>query len=411
MKKLLLLIVPFLLSAEGLKSLLEHAKQKNLLIVSKGISVDAKESQVSSSKSSYLPTVDVGAMYQRFDEPSPFSPTATYGTYATVAFDIYNGGKNSSILKQKKNELLSSKHELEATKKSIELRIVEDFYSYKTLEADLEARVEASNAVKAQLERTERFYDASLATSDDVDRLQSAYDKNIYIIESLKFELLQVKKSLELKVGKGIESLDASSFKKEEAFEGEELESIRAQRHQKSALTNAADALKSAYYPQVRVEDTFSLYGYDNIPVFGGSPLPLPQNQNRLMASVNMRLFDFGAIHEASEALRLNANAVAQEIEYQTKEQKMLQELSLSRIATAKLNIKSAASALKAAKSALGTITQKYNNAIVDNVVYLDALTSYTEAKSTYEASLNNLELSYALHYYYNSKKLEEFLQ
>lgn len=411
MKKLLLLLLPFLLSAEGLKSLLAYAKQKNELVVSKTLMAESKESALASSKSSYLPSLDVGAMYQRFDEPNPFSPNATYGAYATVAFDIYSGGKKSSLIAQKRDELQSGKLELEATKKSLELQIVEEFYSYKTLQADLDARSEAANAVKAQLERTERFYSAALATSDEVERLRAAFEMHQYAIESLRFELLRLKKSLELKVGKEIESFDASAFRKVEDIGAAELESITAQRYHKSALLNAADAMQSVYYPQIRIEDTFSFYGYEDIPSFpGGGRLALPESQNKLLATLNMRIFDFGAVDESSEALRLNAEAIGTEILYQNKEQQMLQELSRSRIETAKLNIKSAASGLKAATSALRTITEKYNNAIVDNVVYLDALTSYTEAKASHAAALYHLERSYALYYYYHSKKLEEFL-
>jgi len=411
MKKIVLLIVPFLLQAEGLKSLLEHAQKSNELIVSKSILMDSKESEVQSSQSAYFPTVDFGAFYQRHDEASPFSPTATYSGYAKVGFDIYSGGEKSNTIKQKKEEFRSSKYDYEATKKDMTLSIVQEFYKYKTLEASLEARIEASKAVEAQLNRMQRFYNAALATNDDVDRLQSAYDKNIYSIESIKFEMLQVKKSLELKVGKKIEKLDASSFLKESITATEELDSIKALRAQKSATLSAAEVIDSYYYPQIRIEDTYSFYGYEEIPSIMGALLELPEEQNELMATLNIRIFDFGAIGEAKESIKLTANALNEQINYQRKEQKMQQELALSRIKTAKLNITSAASALKSANSALETITKKYNNGIVDNVVYLDALSSQTDSKATYEESLNNLELSYALYYYYNSQKLEEFLQ
>lgn len=89
----------------------------------------------------------------------------------------------------------------------------------------------------------------------------------------------------------------------------------------------------------------------------------------------------------------------------------MLLSLATSRIETAKRKIESASSGLEAAASALKTITKKYENAIVDNVTYLDALTSYTQAKAAHKASLYNLEIAYAIYYYYNSKNLEEFLQ
>jgi len=408
---LLLVALPFVLNAEGLKSLLEHAQKSNELIVSKSLLVDSKESEVKSSESNYYPTVDVGAMYQRYDEATPFSPTTTYSGYATLGWDVYNGGKRSNTLKQKKEEFRSSKYEYEASKKDISLAIVEDFYNYKTLEASLEARIEASNAVKAQLNRMQQFYDAALATSDDVDRLQSAYDSNIYNIESIKFEMLKVKKSLELKVGKNIDSFDASNFVKEQTQMPEELDSIKALRAQKSATLSLSETLDSFYYPQIRIEDTYSFMGYDEIPSFPGvGTIDLPEQQNKLMATLNLRLVDFGAIGEQKAAVKLSADSLNEQILYKDKEQKMQQDLALSRITTAKLNIKSAASAMKSANSALETITKKYNNGIVDNVVYLDALSSQTESKSMYEASLNNLELSYALYYYYNSKKLEEFL-
>ncbi len=410
MKKLILLVIPLFVYAQGLKSLLEHAQKSNELIVAKSMLSDSKKSEVESSKSNYYPTIDVGAFYERYDDPSPMSPGTTYSGYAKIGLDIYSGGEKSYTLKQKKDELSASEFDYKATKKSMSLSIVEDFYSYKTLQASLEAREEASNAVKAQLERMQKFYNASLATSDDVDRLQSAYDSNIYGIESIKFQILTLKKSLELKVGKTIESLDNSNFIKIDIEEDDELDSIKSLRAQKSSIINASETIDSHYYPQVRVEDIYSLYGYQDEPVVPGFNIEPPENQNQIMVTVNMRLYDFGAIGEAKQAIRLNADALNEQIIYQNKEQKMQQDLAVSRIITAKLNIKSAASALKSANSALKTITKKYNNGIVDNVVYLDALTSQTESKSTYEASLNNLELSYALYYYYNGKKLEEYL-
>jgi outer membrane protein len=410
MKKYLLMALPLFLYGESLQTLLEHASNHNELVVSKSISKDAKQSELKSSESNYFPTVDIGGFYQRLDDANPMSPGTTYSGYAKVGVDIYNGGATKYAIEQKEDELRASGFVYEATKKNVALSIVQDFYNYKTLEANLLALQDESKAVKAQLNRMQSFYEAKLATSDDVDRLQSAYDKNIYDIESMKFQLLSLKKSLELKVGKKIDTLDNSSFTKLEDKNTQELDSIKALRAQKSSIINKSETIDSYYYPQIRVEDTYSFYGYMDEPVTPGFTIELPDQQNKIMATINMRIFDFGAIGEAKEAVQLNAKALSQEIIYQNKEQKMNQELALSRIETAKLNIKSATSALKAADSALKSITEKYNNGIVDNVVYLDALSMQTESKSRYEASLNNLEISYALYYYYNGKKLEEFL-
>lgn len=408
MKRLILLVLPLFLYGESLRSLLDYAGNANELIVSKSIIKESKKSELQSSENNYYPTVDIGGFYQRYDEASPIMPGTTYSGYATIGFDVYTGGKKSYTVKQKSDEYSASQFDFEATKKSTKLAIVQDFYNLKNLEASLSALKESSNAVKAQLDRMNQFYDAQLATSDDVDRLQSAYDRNIYVIDSTSFEIVSLKKNLELKVGKTIDNFDSSTFKKIGDNSSDELDIIKSLRATKSSILNASQTIDSYYYPQVRIEDTYSLYGYQDEPT--AFPIEQLDNQNKIMATINMRLLDFGVIGEAKEAVRLKADALAQQIQYQTKEQKMNQELSVKRIETAKLNIKSSRSGLRASSSALKTITEKYNAGIVDNVVYLDALTVNTEAKSAYESSLNNLEMAYALYYFYNGKNLEEFL-
>lgn len=408
MKRFLFLFLPALLCADDLKSLLEFANTNNNLIVSKNITKQSKTKELESSENSYYPTLDVGANYQRLDDRSPFIPGTTYAGYAKIGFDIYDGSKKSYTVQQKKDELYASGYELDDTKKNIAFAIVEDFYSIKSMYASLQAQEEATKAVKAQLERMQRFFEVKLATSDDVDRLQSAYDKNIYAIESLKLQILSRKKALELKVGKNIASFDDSKFKKVQTKKNDELDAIKALRATKSSVLNAAESVDSNLYPQIRLEDTYSLYGYDG---YDATHFKGPDNQNKLLLTLNLRLFDFGTIKEAKEAVKLQASALQEQITYKTKEQKMQQELALERIKTSKLNIESSRSALKAANSALKTITQKYDAGVVDNVVYLDALSSQTEAKAMYESSLNDLEIAYAIYYFYNSEDLEEYLE
>lgn len=403
------MLLPLFVYGQTLPSLLESASKNNDHIIAKDLNSVAKKQELQAKKKLDLPTLDAGAFYQRSDEASPFSPGTTMSAYAKVAYDIYTGGKNESLIKQKESELSASMFEVEAMKKSVELQVVQSFFTIKTLEASLVAQQKASEAVSAQLERMKGFMDAALATQDDVDRLQSAYDQSIYAIESLKFQILQAKKQLSLQVGEDVTSLDNASFKKVDE-KPEELDSIKSLRATASSINQAAHQVDSFYMPQVRIEDTYSLFGYIDKPKFAGKDIPLLDNQNQLMLSVNMRLYDFGMMSEAKESVLTQARAVEQEINFQNKEQKMQQELALERIQTAKLQIKSSQSALKSATSALKTITEKYNSGIVDNVIYLDALSDMTQAKSMHEASLNNLEIAYALYYYYNAKKLGDYL-
>jgi outer membrane protein TolC len=352
--------------------------------------------------------VDVGASYQNTSDTTLFQIRDIYAGYGKIEMDIYDGGVKSSLLGQTKDEFRGAIHDEEQMKKSLSLQIVQDFYNIKSLESSLRAKEDAGKSLQEQLERIKQFYDAKLATQDDIDRLQASYDNNLYEIEALNFEMLSVKKSLELKVGKEIESFDASGFKETEPFDVEPSDEIKSLSYRESALKYSAEALDGAYYPNLKLEDKYTIYGYDDIAP--NHPAKIDR-QNVLMLSMNMRIFDYGSTSESKQALILNSKAMSQEISYMSKEQKMRHEISVARVNSSKLKIRSAKSALNAALSAFATINEKYNAGIVDYVIYLDALSAKTDASALYEKSLNDLEVAYAMFYYYGGKKLEDFIK
>lgn len=412
MTKLLLLIVPVFIYANGLKELIDDAFKQNDLIVSKEFTKKARAKNLSAKKSSYFPTIDLGAFYKRDDSPTPLRPRDMYSGFAKFGVDIYDGGKKSAEIKSAKKELESSSFDKKAMKKDIALSISKDFFTIKSLQAELRARLEAQKALKAQLNRIEQFFKVKLATKDSVDRLKSAYDTNIYDMQSIKFQILSLKKSLELKVGEKIDTLDNSSFKKMDSTDYEILDSIKSAIAKKSSIKENSKIIESIYYPNIRLEDKYSLYAYDKedpiAKLFDANPL---SNQNTLLLTLNFRLFDYGELRKQKEAVLLDAQALNAQILYKNKEQKIEYDLAKSRIETTKLKILSAKSSLIAAKSAYASVEEKYKNGIVDYVVYLDALSKKTSAKATYESSLNDLEIAYAIYYYYSGKNIEEFIK
>jgi len=407
MIKILLIILPFVLNAQSLKSILEYATNNNQLVASKEFSQESKQKEVNSRESAYYPTLDIGAFYQSVDERDFMRAGDTYSGFAKLGFDIYDGGSKSALLEQKQNEYKSTSSDLSDVKKTIALQITQNFFGIKSLEAVYLSREEAQKSLEVQLKRMTSFYDAQLATKDDVDRLQSAFDTNIYEMESIKLQILTLKLNLQLQVGREISSLDNSSFSEDLGNEMELVDSIKSLQHSRDALSSLSESVDSVYYPQIRIEDTYSLYGYGNTDAL--HPEGVDQ-QNKIMLSANMRLFDNATIKNSKQALEINAQAISKNIEYKTSEQKMQYKLSLATIKTSKIKIKSAESALVSATSAFDTIEKKYSAGIVDNVVYLDALASKTTAASLYETSLNDLQVAYAKYYYYSGKKIEEFL-
>jgi outer membrane protein len=408
MNRLLLLLVPAFIYADTLQSLLDVAKQDNKLVNAQTLTKLSKQKELDSQQSSYYPTLDVGAFYQSLDERTLGLPGDVYSGYAKAGLDIYDGGKRSALVNQKSNEFKASTYDEAELKKSVSLQIVNDFFTIKSLESTKKAREEAGKALKSQLERMSAFYGANLATKDEVDRLQSAYDTNVYNIEAIKLDILRLKQKLELQTSKKIETLETSHFKELLFDEMQSVDSIKSLEASRNAVKSFSESVDSVYYPQIRLEDTYNLYGYNNTDVRHPEGV---ESQNKILLSANFRIYDGAVVQEAKQALVLNAEALSKRIEYKNDEQKMNYELSRAAIDTNKIKIQSSKSALVAANSAYETIEKKYNAGIVDNVAYLDALAAQMSAVSLYETSLNDLEIAYAFYYYYSGKNIEEFLQ
>ncbi|WP_324172721.1 TolC family protein [Sulfurimonas sp.] len=408
MLRFLIFLIPIFLYADSLKSILEFASINSDLVVSKTYSKESKKIQVDARKSAYYPTLDVGAFYQSLNQKSPFQAGDTYSAYAKLSFDIYDGGSKSNLLSQSEKEHIASEFDLESTKKSLSLKITENFFNIKSLEASMASRDEAKKSLQEQLTRMKRFFTAKLATSDDVDRLQAAYDTNIYEMESIRLDILTIHKRLELFVGKKIYSLEDSSFKEYVKSDMQLIDSVKSLMALQDALVYGAESIDSVYYPNIKIEDTYNAYGYNRTDNLHPKGL---DNQNKLMLSLNMRLFDMGVVSKSKEAVIINSQVINTQVAYANKEQLMQYNLAVVRIDISNVKIKSATSALKSATSAFKTISKKYDAGIVDNIVYLDALSSQTNAKALYEKSINDLEVAYATYYYYAGKNIEEFIK
>ncbi|MEO1953154.1 MAG: TolC family protein, partial [Campylobacterales bacterium] len=379
----------------------------NKIVASNILTQKAKKSEVESSQNAYYPTLDIGAFYKRDDDATPFQAGDTYSAYAKVGVDLYDGGRKSNTIKQNIAVLKSSKYDASAYKKSLQLQIVQDFYSIESAKSTLEALQEKDKQLLASLERVKKFYAVGSATKDDVERLKAAYSNNSYKISSMKYQITSLKKLLSIKVGKKIDILDNSSIKKPQDIKTEYSDAILALQANASSLAFSADSLNANYYPQLRLEDTYSVYDYDR-----ENPLVTSlDNQNVLMLTLNMRLYDNGTISKQKEALLMQKDALSKKVEQLKDEQNINVELSLLKIETVKAQIQSAKSSLTSSVSAFETVSEKYKAGLVDYVTYLDALSIKTLAKAQYETALNDLQIAYATYYYNTNKNIKDFIK
>ncbi len=405
-KRLLFLILPAFVYAENLKTLLEFATINNNIVVSKSLTKESKLLNLQSTQSGYYPTIDLGGYYQRLDDKSNGLAGDIYSGYAEIGFDIYDGGKKSNIVKQNQALLQSAILDTTSYQKELQLSIVQDFYNIKSIETSLEALKEKQIQLEAELERVKRFYEVGTTTKDDVDKLQAAYSNNLYQIDTTKYQILSLKKLFSIKIGKKVDTFDESFISSPENIQKELNDNINALKQNSSSLIYTANSIDSTYKPQLRVEDTYSIYDYDRTDISHPKGL---DNQNKLMLTLSLRLFDNSATQKQKESILIQKKALDKQIEQLEQMQDINVELALSKIETTKAQITSAKSSLDSAISAYETISEKYRVGSIDNIAYLDALSVKTNAKAQYKTALNNLQIAYGSYYFHTNKNIQEF--
>ncbi len=408
MKRLLILAIPALIYADGLKSLLDFAVANNNMVLSKNLIQQAKQKEVESSISSKYPLIDAGGYYQNLNSKTPNTPGDIYSGYAKVSVDLYDGGLKQNTIDQKKSLYVASKFETSSYKKGLQLSIVKDYYSIKDTQASIKALEEMQKMLSAELTRIKKFYEVGSATKDEIDKLQAAYSNNVYQIDEARYQLLSLKKLLVLKVGKKIATLDDATLRKPVGIQKNVSDDINVLQQNAQALSYSADSFDAAYRPKITLSDTFSIYGYGRDDVSHPKGL---DNQNKLMLTFDIKLYDDGLSLKQKQSLMIQKMALKKQIDQQVQAQDINVALALSKIKTAIAQIRSAKSSLRAAKSAYQTVAKKYEVGSIDNVAYLDALSVRTKAQAQYKTARNNLQVAYASYYYYTNKNIEEFIQ
>lgn len=407
MKKIILLTLCAFLYADNLKSLLDFADTNNNIIKSKVFIEKAKQKEVESSQSSYYPTINVGALYRSTNLKTYGQAGDIYSGYASIGMDLYDGGRKDSIIEKNKALLSSAKYNTASYKKSMHLDIVNDFFNIQSLKESLVSLLDKKVLLDKEVKRVKKFYEVGSATKDAVDRLEAAYSNNTYLIDSVKFQILSLKRQLSLKVGKNITSLEAANIKEPMEIKKSLSDSIKELKQNTKSLEYSAKSINSIYKPVIRIEDKFSLYDYGRVDM--AHPRG-NDSQNSFMLSFNIKLFDNGVAKKQRESVLLQKMAIDKQIAHLKEAQNINIELALFEINTIKAQIASAKSSLTSANSAYRTISQKFKAGIVDNVVYLDALSVKTNAKTIFKKSINELQKAYAAYYFYTNNSLKDYI-
>ena len=187
------------------------------------------------------------------------------------------------------------------------------------------------------------------------------------------------------------------------------LEDIKAMEAKAMAIGENAKVIRTGYSPRVTLSNTYTKSDYDDVPA---SPMNLLlENQNRLVLSATMRIFDKGKIAHDTEAVRYQKMVLLSQVDYAIKEQKMNFRVAKKSLKTSRKKLRSARSALKSARGSYRVVKEKYEAGLEDNIAYLDALTQKTLAMAQYRETVYDYEIGKSIYYYYAGKNPKEFIR
>ena len=117
------------------------------------------------------------------------------------------------------------------------------------------------------------------------------------------------------------------------------------------------------------------------------------------MLSVSFKLYDTST-KDKIEAARLVKLSTQKKLNYLKTQEKMKFDLATKKLKTSQLKINSLKSAVKMANSVYDMVKIKYENGVVDNITYLDALSKKIYNSALYQQALNDYEIAKANYYF-----------
>ncbi|WP_375724984.1 TolC family protein [Arcobacter sp. KX21116] len=410
MKKIhLLFFLPIFLWSQDLSELI-NISQKNKLIQSSQETVESVKDEYSSVKRSYLPNVSIGTSYQNTNRESQNMPANGYTSYAKVGLTIYDGNKRYNLFKSYKSYIKSSKENLSALKNEVALDVVNYYYQYLTLEAQKDAKQKEIEQLKSEGNRVKNFVDVGSSTTDEYDKIESRIQSSIFDLNQIELNIITVLHTLEYVTGQEV-SITAGSSIKDININSD----MKAQRPDIKSLEYNIEKLKydarqekSGYLPKITLDNTYSYYDRN----YKDNSIPEEyKDQNVFSVNLSWDIFNFNSTGKKYSAKYKEYLSKRSNYEYQKKKADTELKTSLKTYEIGKVKVKAAKASLKAATSVYDSIKSKYQNGLVDNVTFLEALTEKYDALSQLKSSQYDLEINKATIIYYSGKNVGDYVE
>ena len=408
MKKLyLFFLTPLFLYSQNLEELVNLSIQ-NKLVDSSLKSIDAIKDEYRSVKSSYLPSLDVGAGHSFTDNETASVAKNSSKAYASLSYTLYDGGKKFDTYDAFESTIKSADESLLALKNDIALNVINNYYNYFSNISKKEAKIKEIEQLDSQLQRLLRFLDAGTTTEDEVQKIISRLENAKVILQEIELNMQTIIFNLEHIVGEKINIENGSSIKELENEISNNLRfDLRAIEFDLQTKLSNSKAEKSASLPNISIDNTYTYYDKN----YDGNYSTDVDKQNILSANLKWNIFSFGKIKYKYESKYKEYLSLKSKYEYEKDKATSDLKLAIKAYDISKLKIKSAQANLNAANSTYDIIKSKYENGLVDNVAFLESLSEKFSAISQMKTSLNELEIKKANILYHSGKKLQEYIK
>jgi len=400
------MFLPLILLGQNLDELVELSL-KNQLINSYEYDTDSIKKEYESVKSSYYPKLDVSATYSNTNEETPSVPNDGIRSSASINFVLYDGNKRSNTFSKYRSNIKSSQESLNSSKNQIALDVSSYYFNYLALLAQKEAKLKQIDQLKAQEERLSKFLAVGSTTKDEVEKIISRVESENVNLHSIELDLQTILSNLEYITGKKISISEGSMIKDYQVTQDSQRADIKALEYDVKAQFDNAKVEKSGYLPTITLDNTYTDYDYN----YDNSAYESIEDQNIFSVNMKWNLFSFGETKNRYEAQYKKYLSLKSRYEYERNRANTDLQLAQRAFNIAKLKVKSANASLKAATSAYEVIKSKYENGLIENVAYLEALSEKYDAMSLLEFAKYDLEIKKANIIYHSGENLKDYIR
>lgn len=408
MKKIyFMFLTPLFLYSQNLEELV-NLSINNKMVNASQQSLDSIKDEYKSIQSGYLPSLDVGATYATTNEETASVPKDSTKTYATLSYELYDGGKKYDTYDSYESTIKSSEESLQSLKNDISLNVINYYYDYLSYVSQKEAKLKEIEQLDSQLTRLSRFLSVGTTTQDEVEKIISSLENSKVTLQEIELSIITILHNLEYITGQKV-SIDMGSTIKEvqDDIKSDSRFDLKSMEYSLDSKLSTANAQKSGYLPTITLDNTYTVYDRN----YDGNYSNSPDEQNILSANLKWNIFSFGETKYKYESKFKDYLSSKSKYEYEKNKADVDLQLAIKSYEISKLKIKSSQANLKAATTAYEIIKTKYENGLVDNVSYLTSLSEKFSALSQLKTSQNDLEIKKAKIAYYSGKKLEEYIK